>query len=537
VAPNTTVGLNALLLDLDHDDWWHLREEAVAMGAPVPDLVVDPWSGRAHGVLWLASPVRTGEAAFQKPQATADYAGRLLAAAWRATLLPQVALVKSPWGRVSHLSGLRLFRGQRPSVPARWEAYEAARAAGSDLMWDTVPGTGPAELRDILRVLAPRYEFDAAHSKSRPGFRKSRSAPSDAGRNSELFDLVRWWAYDHAETSTEAIRVEAERINASGIFATPLPAAEVSGLARSIGRFMRTRYRPQREDDVRRGRDREAGADLPPKARQALAGQRTAAADAEATDARIATALATLQLSGAAVTQAAVAAEAGVSDRTVRRRWHVAQNRTDAALSGDAAPGAPLASLSPEPPFASLAALAARDRTRRRDEAASAKRAAAEFEARRREDARAAVERAAACAALHAHAVASARPGARPSPLPTFPAAVAADPDVRQARRAAEAATDDARRRAEDRVARQAAAERSADMRRRAVDLASGWRWFQDHITALEADWNAREAGADSRDRPGVRLRREAVLIGRWRSWRAAVRHHRPDPPDSEIPW
>ena len=536
---------NALLIDIDHADAldrWIALPEAIR-----PVLVMDPWTGRAHAVAVLDAPallcthaelaaaqdgrpdqVPEADRARLGPQMMADLAGRLLAAALGGTLLPPGSLTKSPWGQTCNLIGARRQIGPAPVFP---EAWQAIRENG--LMWHTLPGAGPVGLRDLVRALAGTWWHETAGASPRfsaARYAKKRGDPSWLSRNTWVFDLTRWWAYDRAERDGAAIQDAAAGFNAQ--LAQPLPAGDVRATARSIARFMVSRYRPRAEPDARRGRDQEAGADLSPGARKILAGQRTAAARGDATTARVWSAVPAVLASGGPFTQQALAAAAGVSVRTVAARWTKA-NMQDAALSGSAAVVAPLPAFPPESLPSSLAAIAAASRAARLAAAVAAEQAAAEVEARHLADERAAADRAAACAVLAAYAAAAARPGAEPEPLPRFPADVAAAQDVREARRTAEDTARAARRRAEARVARYQAAARAGEMDDRlATSRREAWIWWREQLADLDQGWDAREHGAaDARERGAIRVRREAVITGRWRAWNAAVRRADRRPP------
>lgn len=363
LAVNSPEGINAICLDVDHADGPDLVADLAARGCPAPTLVVDPWSGRAHAVLPLATPVLTTDGARLGPQILGDLAARLLARALRATLLPQVALVKNPWGLAQALDGARLLRGVPPTVVAAWEQeeadkkaaqqaegsgapmlWEAYQASGSPLMWHTLQGSEPAELRAVIAALADDY-VEEVSPRVRKRFRY-RGEPSSLGRNCALFDLTRWWAYDCKEHDPAAILSEAERINRS--FSEPLPQAEVRATARSIARFMARRYQPRARPagsrtPTTRGRDQAEGAHLDKRGRQALAGRVTAAVRASKSDERLATAVASLTAQGLPLSQAAVLAASGLSLRTIKSRWHQMPKpkvQDAVALSGSAPPRA-----------------------------------------------------------------------------------------------------------------------------------------------------------------------------------------------------
>jgi hypothetical protein len=246
--------------------------------------------------------------------------------------MPHQSLVKSPWGRTENLIGQRLRRGSSPALPLLWEAY---LTANTGLMWHTEPGDlHHYELREIVAALADEFDAVVIEPGARRRFGKKRPEPSALGRNCALFDLLRFWAYDGAETDEHRIAAEAERINRG--FPVPLSDNEIAAIVRSVARFMAKRYRPRTGINSRRGRDRLAGAGLPPRGRQVLSGQVTAAGRARATDHKIQAARDALQAAGRRATQKAVAAEAGLSLRTVKSRWRRGEKVQDDALSGNA---------------------------------------------------------------------------------------------------------------------------------------------------------------------------------------------------------
>lgn len=332
IALDSEAIANVIVVDIDHADGPdRVAHLAAAYGLPRPVLVIDPWSGRSHLIAMLRTPVRLGPDDLAAPQKLWQHAGQLLAAAVGGTLLPRGSLVKSPWGQTRYLIGARMRRTPRPAMPVLWQAYQDA---ATGLMWHTEAGDLRAyELREIVAALADDYVVPGGVGKT---FCKRRPEPSARGRNCSLFDQVRWWAYDQAETDTGAITAEAARVNAT--LATPLPDNEVAATARSIARFMTGRFSPRIGANSRRGRDRQAGAHLTPQGRRALAGQRSGAARAASTDTKIRRALERLRAAGQRITQAAIAAGAGISLRTVKGRWAGLVMVQDGALSGSAPP-------------------------------------------------------------------------------------------------------------------------------------------------------------------------------------------------------
>jgi hypothetical protein len=343
--------LNALKFDIDHDEAPELVDELDRrFGLPRPILVLDPYSGRAHAIYLLRTPVMTNNGARFGPQILADVASRLLAAALRATRMPQVSLVKNPLGLRAALDGERLLQNVHPTVRNSWEREHASSEhalrqmplnlvrhahedSDSPLMWATLRGQGHIfELWEIVAALADEYGDVASRAARRRS--RNRGHPSEVGRNCALFDLVRWWAYDRNEKDLSAVFHEAERVNRS--FREPLPWSEVSATARSITRFMNCRFQPRAQGAVRRGRDRNTGANLSMVDRQALAGRVSAAARWATTEAKIAAAVAALQASGCRLTQNAIATESGVGINTVARHQQRSHNTPFAAPSGKA---------------------------------------------------------------------------------------------------------------------------------------------------------------------------------------------------------
>ena len=216
-----------------------------------PTLVLDPWSGRAAYRLPLASPVCMTAKGRQGPKMLADLAGRLLASALGATFLPHRSVVKNPWGRREAVMGQLTRRGPSPVHP---ELYEATLAAG--LCWHAIPGAGAVELKAVIAALAPHHwhEPEALKKGGPRGSRKWREA-NPLGRNTVLFDTVRFWTYERVEKDFSAIHDEAQRVNSA--FSIPLPPAEVMATAKSIARFMAKRYRPKygKGKEKIRGRD------------------------------------------------------------------------------------------------------------------------------------------------------------------------------------------------------------------------------------------------------------------------------------------
>lgn len=300
---------NCLLFDIDHPDALDLVEDLPQNIRPT--LIFDPYSGRSHGILPLNSPVLKG--GLFGPEILADLAHKLLSKYLQATPLPSGSLIKNPWGRQEWLIGKLPRRSPKPTTPLLWEAH---RASKNGLLWHTVPGSQGAELREIVSHLADEYEELAPRATRRRFIH--RGEPSALGRNCALFDMVRWWAYENQETDGGKIMDKADEIN--GTFQPPLPFAEVKATARSISRFMVSRYRPKTKLETRRGVMGLAGSDMTIQTKQRLSAKRTADIKASNTEHKLKLAIKHFP-EGRKLTQAALSEVSRIPLRTIKRYW------------------------------------------------------------------------------------------------------------------------------------------------------------------------------------------------------------------------
>lgn len=300
---------NALLFDIDHPDALELVEELPQSIRPT--LIFDPYSGRSHGVLPLNSPILRGGKL--SCEILADLAHQLLSKHLKATALPVGSLIKNPFGKASELVGVLPRRTPEPISPIIWEGYQEANTG---LCWHTVAGSTGAELRDIISHLADEYE-DVAPKSTKRHF-VHRGEPSALGRNCALFDMVRFYCYDHNLQDGGEIMKKAQELNQS--LQPPLPFAEVQATARSIGKFMTSRYRPKSALADRKGIMGLAGSDLDQKQKQKLAAVRTNDIKTDNTDHKIHQAIRHFP-NNQKMTQATLAKVAGVSLKTIKRRW------------------------------------------------------------------------------------------------------------------------------------------------------------------------------------------------------------------------
>lgn len=300
---------NVLLFDIDHDSGLDLAEELPQNIRPT--LIFDPYSGRSHGVLPLVTPVLRGGKI--GPEVLADLAHQLIAKHLNATPLPVGSLVKNPFGLSRLLVGVLPRRTPEPSTPLIWEAFQQAQTG---LLWHTVAGSKGAELKDVIAFLADEYG-DVCEPRTKRIFRH-RGEPSNLGRNCALFDMVRFHCYDHNLRDGGEIMKKAQEINQT--LQPPLPFAEVQATARSIGKFMQSRYKPKSALSDRKGVMGLAGSSLEMKDKQKLSAIRTNDIKTDNTDHKIRQAMKHWPTSQK-MTQAALAKVSGVSLKTIKRRW------------------------------------------------------------------------------------------------------------------------------------------------------------------------------------------------------------------------
>lgn len=203
-----------LILDIDRPGAALAWEDA---GLPPPTYVaINPGNGHAHIGYALSSPVCITDAARIAPM-------RYLAA-------------------IEHAYGLKIgadcaFTGPLAKNPLHpsWKLWEPANAPSYEL----------------------GYLAEFADLSSRPD-----PVPVGVGRNCDLFDRLRAWAYSAVRGYwrpegqrfwVEVVRRQAETLNC---YPVPLSNAEVAGIARSVARYVWRRFSPAefRELQAERGR-------------------------------------------------------------------------------------------------------------------------------------------------------------------------------------------------------------------------------------------------------------------------------------------
>lgn len=488
---------NTLLHDIDHP-------EALARWQDLPPhirpiLCMSPWTGRAVAITRLADPVALLDERRAKSRAMADLAARLMAAALGATVLPVGSVVKNPFGTTANIIGHLPRIGTTAEHP---ELRLLTEQRG--LVWHTLPGGGPVELKEIVAALKGQYWFEP-EARSRvhqpgPGGGKARPDPREIsnGRNDELFHTLRFWAMYQGERDLAATTDQALRINAG--FTSPLSAAEVTATARSVAKFMTTKYRPRHgAGRVRRGRDAPLHSpSMTLTEKQAVAGAETAQARTLATLTTLAEAATGLFRDGQRPSQTAIAAASGLTVRRVKELWNVAGLPVSyGVLSGSGAAGGGQGG-----PFLTL------------------KGYCGSLSRKIEENARAA----AAIRSYDEQAARMSRRGARPEEV--APPASDADPAIMAAWRRAVAARRDAVRRATNR----------AKAIRQAMDRAERWSTFLSLARAGDeagyrawmrqetARWDdlADAVARDDESRRSLRDRRGIHFARLAREWRAA---------------
>lgn len=203
-----------IILDLDRTGAAHAWEDA---GLPVPTYCsINPQNGHAHLGYALAEPVCTSAAARLKPLQYLDAIEYAYTAKVRADAAFTGPLAKNP-------------------LHPTWQLWEPANAPVYELGY-------LADFVDLPTKRLPRV--------------------AGVGRNCDLFETLRYWAYGAVrefwcpggrEQWMSAARLHAESLNT---FNVPLGSSEVAGIARSVARYVWRTITPAsfREVQAVRGR-------------------------------------------------------------------------------------------------------------------------------------------------------------------------------------------------------------------------------------------------------------------------------------------
>lgn len=264
-----------LAVDVDHDD------HSIPGGMPLPMVTVfTRESGRHHHVWELASPVATTAKARAKPL-------RFLSAV-------QSAITYELDGDPAFTNTLIKNAWNRESWSAHWRQVDPIELNAFAAFLDCVPSSSMSRNRE---------------HEVRSGY----------GRNVEIFDRTRFWAYDNWDGDHGAVIVMAHGFNSE--LDQPLPQQEVNCIARSICSWM------DRKWNGGQGRRRTGvmsahfSADMSLYERQVASGAFTARRRREASLSKITDAINAINDDGHKATQMAVSERASLSLKTVKRHW------------------------------------------------------------------------------------------------------------------------------------------------------------------------------------------------------------------------
>ena len=245
IAYNNERFINAITIDCDHDDTDLIDNLIFKLAMPPPLIVSDMATGRFHATWLLKAPVHVYAGADRKPQKALALARALLTSALRGDPAYTNSLTKNPFAKKNSLTGSLMRKAcalYDETIVAAWEAQT--------YLWGVDDrGMRPCELSDIIKCLRDDYE------PFWPGRKNIKLVRNSEGRNTTLFDSIREWAYKTYDTFygdffAELLRV-ARQINSE--FERPLKDGEVYSTAKSVSRFMLTKWN---------GRKRERNANL-----------------------------------------------------------------------------------------------------------------------------------------------------------------------------------------------------------------------------------------------------------------------------------
>lgn len=321
IAVKTRTHQHAIVVDCDHADWPELLDAMAGHGLPRPTwIAADPWKATAHLAWWLHDPVCTTEHGREAPRRLLDIVAKLLTQALRGDPAYSGSMTKNPWA-----PGPAPTRAGEPAIPALWAAHREMECQPADpprppLRYATIPAPALHDLGELRRAL---LRWQEAAEVPTPGRRRPVVPAQEGERGRRLFDASRHQIYAAWPLTADQVQgIVAEQVAALG---SPISDRQRAGMAARMHRWMVRNYRAdagrRRADGspMQRGRDRLEGASLDLCERQAVAARRTAEGRRQASEAAIREAAARLAAAGGPVTAAALAAEAGLSERTLRR--------------------------------------------------------------------------------------------------------------------------------------------------------------------------------------------------------------------------
>ena len=270
---------------------------------------------RFHLAWWLTSPVMTGDKAHEGPKRLLKFAQALLCAAARGDTSYQNRLTKNPFGTSSPYVD---------PTSLKWYSVVELRRG---LCWRTsVHHPEPYQLGAIVDALKPEFG-----GQTPPRWKRSiRLSESFSSRNMEVFRCLRLWAMITKEDGAAAILDKAISLNQS--LPDPMPSKEVESIARSVTKWMKKGEWRKRSANaakrVRQGPMHLAETELALKEKRNQAGKHGAAQNARSTNVTLVAALSELRAEHKKVTRTLLAARAGVSLPTLRKRWQALMDGT-----------------------------------------------------------------------------------------------------------------------------------------------------------------------------------------------------------------
>ncbi len=276
-----------LTFDQDHENYWIWEEKQLA----VPNLIVRNLHNRRCHISYAIESVCTSDAARPKPL----YYMAAVQAAYCNEL-------ESDPGYAHHLT--------KNPYHSHFHCHE---------------------IHDHVYSLGERADYV---DMGTPAYRTRKQADNDEvfglGRNCNLFDRLRYWAYDHVNwyrlhhTYNEWMNVVLEKSEGYNTFTLPLPYCDIKATAKSVGKWTWTRYFPEGKR-VRRGvmsdSFKQSQLPLDLKKKQRLAARHTNEMQKQATEAKIIEAIGQLIAANKRVTKAAVASITGIHRNSLGRNY------------------------------------------------------------------------------------------------------------------------------------------------------------------------------------------------------------------------
>ena len=343
-SPMWTVAISA---DCDHADaeefvdrFMHYMR-AADPSAPRPLIVYEPFTRRAH-VTWILErevytgpQTREGAARSERVLRTLADVQRGICAALGADPNFTNRLTKNPFAQGKATP----VEGSQPAAPDIWDCYLEGDGDRPTRRFLTDPGDcHTVSLSTLWRALKLWREDTGMSIPGAQWKRRVNENGMDKGRR--LFEFSRVAIYNLGTTDLAVIeRVVQEQ---AAHLSSPTTPGQRDKIARSIWRFMCTNYTGTTVGPKGRNAKRRGVLHLEPtlelRERQARGGRFAAKMTARNNDRRIDDAVSSLKAAGKKLTQAAIAAAAGLSKRTVEKRWPCIKNVAKQCPSGRGQP-------------------------------------------------------------------------------------------------------------------------------------------------------------------------------------------------------